>query len=190
VPAGVQLSREPKRRIYKTVIVRYGRLAGAILLGDLDRMPFLTQALDNGSVLPQARVAAVRPRPAAHRRPRRGTRAGYPGLQLQRRQQSRHRLVRDLGQADAARDRDRDARWDRLRRLQGTRATHRRIRRRQSTNPRGGLTRGCEPRPIDQHPAAIDAVGKPTARATRARPRDAPLRAVTNASPSRRATSS
>jgi len=59
VPAGVQLSREPKRRIYKTVIVRDGRLAGAILLGDLDRMPFLTQALDNGSVLPQERASLL-----------------------------------------------------------------------------------------------------------------------------------
>jgi nitrite reductase (NADH) large subunit len=50
---------EPKRRIYKTAIVRDGRLAGAILLGDLDRMPFLTQALDNGSVLPRERASLL-----------------------------------------------------------------------------------------------------------------------------------
>lgn len=50
---------EPRRRIYKTVIVRDGRVAGAILLGDLARSPFLTQAFDNGTVLPEERSALL-----------------------------------------------------------------------------------------------------------------------------------
>jgi nitrite reductase (NADH) large subunit len=58
---------EPKRRIYKTVIVRDGRLIGAILLGDLSRTPFLTQALDHGTALPEERASLLfdlGPRPA------------------------------------------------------------------------------------------------------------------------------
>jgi nitrite reductase (NADH) large subunit len=47
---------EPRRRIYKSVIVRDGRVAGAILLGDVARAPHLTQALDNATVLPEDRA--------------------------------------------------------------------------------------------------------------------------------------
>jgi nitrite reductase (NADH) large subunit len=50
---------EPRRRIYKTVIIRDGQVAGAILLGDLARAPFLTQAFDNATVLPEDRAALL-----------------------------------------------------------------------------------------------------------------------------------
>ncbi|GAC1319576.1 MAG: NADPH-nitrite reductase [Thermoleophilaceae bacterium] len=47
---------EPRRGIYKTVIVRQGKLIGAILLGDLSKVSFLQQAFDRGMVLPDERV--------------------------------------------------------------------------------------------------------------------------------------
>jgi nitrite reductase (NADH) large subunit len=47
------------RGVYKTAIVRDGRLVGATLLGDLARAPFLTHALDHGTVLPQERAALL-----------------------------------------------------------------------------------------------------------------------------------
>jgi nitrite reductase [NAD(P)H] large subunit len=50
---------EPKRRIYKWLIVRDGRLVGATLLGDLARAPALTQAFDNAHVLPEERAALL-----------------------------------------------------------------------------------------------------------------------------------
>ena len=50
---------EPRRRIYKTVIVREGKLIGAILLGDLSKVSFLTQAFDRGTVLPEERVSLL-----------------------------------------------------------------------------------------------------------------------------------
>ena len=63
----VQFS-EPRRGIYKKLIVRDGKLVGAILLGDISKVAFLMQAFDRGLPLPEDRVvAAVRPR---HRRRR------------------------------------------------------------------------------------------------------------------------
>jgi nitrite reductase (NADH) large subunit len=50
---------EPKRGIYKTAIVRDGKLVGAILLGDLSRAPFLTQAFDMGTALPEERAGLL-----------------------------------------------------------------------------------------------------------------------------------
>ncbi len=50
---------EPRRRVYKTVIVREGKLIGAILLGDLSKVSFLTQAFDRGTVLPEERVSLL-----------------------------------------------------------------------------------------------------------------------------------
>jgi len=50
---------EPTRGIYKAAIVRDGRLVGAILLGDIRRAPHLTQALDQGTVLPEDRAALL-----------------------------------------------------------------------------------------------------------------------------------
>jgi nitrite reductase (NADH) large subunit len=47
---------EPKRGVYKTAIVRHGKLIGAILVGDLRRASFLAQAFDQGTVLPEERA--------------------------------------------------------------------------------------------------------------------------------------
>ena len=44
------------RGIYKSVIVRDGRLVGATLLGDVSKVSFLTQAFDKWTPLPQDRV--------------------------------------------------------------------------------------------------------------------------------------
>ena len=51
----VQFS-EPKRGIYKTIVVRDGRLVGATLLGDVRKVAFLIQAFDRGLPLPDERV--------------------------------------------------------------------------------------------------------------------------------------
>jgi nitrite reductase (NADH) large subunit len=60
---------ETSRGVYKTAIIRDGKLAGAILLGDLTKMPFLTQAFDHGTALPHERAALLfdLPGPTAHR---------------------------------------------------------------------------------------------------------------------------
>jgi nitrite reductase (NADH) large subunit len=50
---------EPKRRVYKTVIVRDGKLVGATLLGDVSKVSFLMQAFDRGMVLPEERVSLL-----------------------------------------------------------------------------------------------------------------------------------
>jgi nitrite reductase (NADH) large subunit len=47
---------EPARGVYKTAIVREGRLVGATLLGDVGRVSFLTQAFDKGTPLPEDRL--------------------------------------------------------------------------------------------------------------------------------------
>jgi len=47
---------EPKRGIYKTVILRDGRLVGATLLGDVSKVSYLTQAFDKGTPLPEDRL--------------------------------------------------------------------------------------------------------------------------------------
>ncbi|MBO0720202.1 MAG: NAD(P)/FAD-dependent oxidoreductase [Blastocatellia bacterium] len=47
---------EPGRGIYKKLIVRDGRLAGAILLGDVSNAPALLQAFDRGVLLPENRA--------------------------------------------------------------------------------------------------------------------------------------
>jgi nitrite reductase (NADH) large subunit len=47
---------EPGRGIYKKLLVRDGRLAGAILLGDGQAAPRLMQAFDRGDVLPANRA--------------------------------------------------------------------------------------------------------------------------------------
>ncbi|NHC12951.1 NAD(P)/FAD-dependent oxidoreductase [Motilibacter sp. E257] len=51
----VQFS-EPRRGVYKTVIVRGGKLVGATLLGDVSKVAFLTQAFDRGLPLPEERI--------------------------------------------------------------------------------------------------------------------------------------
>ena len=60
---------EPKRGIYKKLIVRDGRLVGGILLGDISKAAYLMQAFDRDTPLPEERaVAALRHRRAVRRR--------------------------------------------------------------------------------------------------------------------------
>jgi nitrite reductase (NADH) large subunit len=47
---------EPRRGIYKSVIIRQDRLVGATLLGDVSKAGFLMQAFDRGLPLPEERV--------------------------------------------------------------------------------------------------------------------------------------
>jgi nitrite reductase (NADH) large subunit len=47
---------EPKRGVYKSVVVRDGKLIGATLLGDVSKVAFLTQSFDRGLPLPEERV--------------------------------------------------------------------------------------------------------------------------------------
>jgi nitrite reductase (NADH) large subunit len=51
----VQFS-EPRQGVYKTAIIRDGRLVGATLLGDVSKVAFLMQAFDRGAPLPDQRV--------------------------------------------------------------------------------------------------------------------------------------
>ncbi|OBF25220.1 nitrite reductase large subunit NirB [Mycobacterium sp. ACS4331] len=50
---------EPRHGVYKTVVIRDGRLVGATLLGDVSKVSFLTQAFDNGLPLPDERVSLM-----------------------------------------------------------------------------------------------------------------------------------
>jgi nitrite reductase (NADH) large subunit len=54
----VQFS-EPKRGTYKKLIVRKGRLVGAIMLGDLSKVAYLMQAFDRNSPLPDERLSLL-----------------------------------------------------------------------------------------------------------------------------------
>jgi nitrite reductase (NADH) large subunit len=54
----VQFS-EPKRGKYKKLVIRNGRLVGAILLGDLDKVAFLTQAFERNAPLPEERLSLL-----------------------------------------------------------------------------------------------------------------------------------
>ncbi len=47
---------EPLRGVYKSVVVRDGKLVGATLLGDVEKVAFLTQSFDRGLPLPEERV--------------------------------------------------------------------------------------------------------------------------------------
>ncbi len=47
---------EPKRGVYKSVVIRDGKLIGAMLLGDVKKVAFLTQSFDRGLPLPEERV--------------------------------------------------------------------------------------------------------------------------------------
>ena len=48
----VQFS-EPKHGVYKTIVVREGKLVGATLVGDVGKLAFLMQAFDRGLPLPR-----------------------------------------------------------------------------------------------------------------------------------------
>ncbi len=50
---------EPKHGVYKTIVIRDGKLVGATLIGDVSKVSFLTQAFDNGLPLPDERVALM-----------------------------------------------------------------------------------------------------------------------------------
>lgn len=47
---------EPSRGVYKSVVVRGGKLIGATLVGEVDKVAFLTQSFDRGLPLPPQRV--------------------------------------------------------------------------------------------------------------------------------------
>ena len=50
---------EPKRGIYKKLIVRDGRLVGGILMGDISKAAYLMQAFDRDSKLPDERLGLL-----------------------------------------------------------------------------------------------------------------------------------
>jgi nitrite reductase (NADH) large subunit len=50
---------EPKRGVYKKLIIRDGRLAGAILIGDVSKAAYLLQAFDRGLRLPDERLSLL-----------------------------------------------------------------------------------------------------------------------------------
>lgn len=50
---------EPKKGTYKKLIIRDGRLAGAILLGDISKAAYLMQAFDRGTPLPEDRLTLL-----------------------------------------------------------------------------------------------------------------------------------
>ncbi|VEG56183.1 nitrite reductase (NAD(P)H) large subunit [Mycolicibacterium aurum] len=50
---------EPKHGVYKTIVIRDGKLVGATLVGDVSKVSFLTQAFDSGLPLPDERVALL-----------------------------------------------------------------------------------------------------------------------------------
>ena len=52
---------EPSRGVYKKLIVRDGRLAGAILMGDTSMAPALLQSFDRGALLPENRAELLFP---------------------------------------------------------------------------------------------------------------------------------
>jgi nitrite reductase (NADH) large subunit len=50
---------EPRHGVYKTVVIRDGKLVGATLVGDVSKVSFLTQAFDTGLPLPDERVSLM-----------------------------------------------------------------------------------------------------------------------------------
>ena len=52
---------EPRRGVYKKLIVRDGKLAGAILLGDTSAAPALQQLFDRSTPLPDSRASLLFP---------------------------------------------------------------------------------------------------------------------------------
>lgn len=50
---------DARRGVYKKLIIRDGALAGAIFLGDGRRAPYVTQAFDRGTPLPEERAALL-----------------------------------------------------------------------------------------------------------------------------------
>jgi nitrite reductase (NADH) large subunit len=50
---------EPRRGVYKSVVIRDDRLIGATLLGDVSKVAFLMQAFDRGLPLPEERIGLM-----------------------------------------------------------------------------------------------------------------------------------
>jgi nitrite reductase (NADH) large subunit len=50
---------EPKRGVYKTIVIRDDRLVGASLLGDVSKVAFLIQAFDRATPLPEERLSLL-----------------------------------------------------------------------------------------------------------------------------------
>lgn len=50
---------EPRKGTYKKLVIRDGRLIGAILLGDISKSAYLTQAFDRETPLPEDRLALL-----------------------------------------------------------------------------------------------------------------------------------
>jgi nitrite reductase (NADH) large subunit len=50
---------EPRRGVYKSVVIRDDRLIGATLLGDVGKVAFLMQAFDRGLPLPEERIGLM-----------------------------------------------------------------------------------------------------------------------------------
>ncbi|HEX4807557.1 MAG TPA: nitrite reductase large subunit NirB [Bryobacteraceae bacterium] len=50
---------EPRKGTYKKLVIRDGRLIGAILLGDISKAAYLTQAFDRNTPLPDDRLALL-----------------------------------------------------------------------------------------------------------------------------------
>ncbi len=50
---------EPKRGVYKKLIIRDGILVGAMMLGDLNKVAYLMQAFDRGLPLPEERLSLL-----------------------------------------------------------------------------------------------------------------------------------
>ncbi|WP_238011197.1 nitrite reductase large subunit NirB [Dactylosporangium sp. AC04546] len=50
---------EPRKGVYKSVVIRDGRLVGATLVGDLSKVAFLTQAYHEGLPLPDERAGLM-----------------------------------------------------------------------------------------------------------------------------------
>jgi nitrite reductase (NADH) large subunit len=50
---------EPRHGVYKTIVIRDGKLVGATLVGDVSKVSFLTQAFDTGLPLPDERVSLM-----------------------------------------------------------------------------------------------------------------------------------
>lgn len=50
---------EPKHGVYKTIVIRDGKLVGATLVGDVSKVSFLMQAFDSGLPLPDERVSLM-----------------------------------------------------------------------------------------------------------------------------------
>jgi nitrite reductase (NADH) large subunit len=50
---------EPKKGTYKKLIIRNGRLVGGILLGDIAKAPYLTQAYERSTPVPEERLSLL-----------------------------------------------------------------------------------------------------------------------------------